>query len=167
MATVVTPDLPGVARAFNEAGAEYVVIGGFALAALQYVRATDDSDLLIPDSEDNHARVFAALGALEAQPKSGQPLSEELVAGSEHLRLYSDSGKIDLLKEGAPPLDFETVRGESTVEDVAGVPIRFAGLASVVAFKRLAGRPRDRLDIEELELIHGPIPKIDIPGLDS
>jgi len=41
-----------------------------------------------------------------------------------------------------------------------------AGLASLVAFKRLAGRPRDRLDLEELEARHGPLPILPVPGLD-
>jgi len=37
----------------------------------------------------------------------------------------------------------------------------------VVGFKRLAGRPQDRLDLTELEAIHGELPLESIPGLDS
>ncbi len=40
--------------------------------------------------------------------------------------------------------------------------------AAVVRFlKRLAGRPQDRLDLSELEAIHGELPLEPIPGLDS
>ena len=41
------PDLVGVVTAANEAGLQYVIIGGFAVIANQYVRGTEDVDLLI------------------------------------------------------------------------------------------------------------------------
>jgi hypothetical protein len=44
---------------------------------------------------------------------------------------------------------------------------RFAALSSIVGFKRLAGRPRDRNDLEELEALHGELPVDPIPGLDG
>lgn len=44
---------------------------------------------------------------------------------------------------------------------------RVAGLASLVGFKRLAGRPQDRADLIELEAIHGELPVDPIPGLDT
>lgn len=167
MPTAITPDLPGVAAAFNAAAARYVVIGGFAVAALQFVRATDDSDLLVPDDEENDQNVLAALKALNARLNDGQPVTPANIS-SDHVRVFSDRhGIVDLLKEGAPPLDFESVHRDSRVAEVSGVPVRFAGLASVVAFKRLAGRPRDRRDIEELEEIHGPLPILPVPGVDS
>ena len=40
-------------------------------------------------------------------------------------------------------------------------------VASIVGFKRLAGRPRDRNDLLGLEEIHGELPIEPIPGLDT
>ena len=51
--------------------------------------------------------------------------------------------------------------------DYGGVEFRVAGLSSIVAFKRLAGRPRDRNDLAELEEIHGELPIEPLPGLDD
>ncbi len=51
--------------------------------------------------------------------------------------------------------------------DADGEPARFAALRSVVGFKRLAARPQDRLDLEELEALYGTLPIDPIPGLDS
>jgi hypothetical protein len=48
-----------------------------------------------------------------------------------------------------------------------GQTIRFAALPSIVDFKRLAGRPQDRLDLSELEALHGELPVDPIPGLDA
>jgi hypothetical protein len=40
-------------------------------------------------------------------------------------------------------------------------------LPSIVGFKRLGGRPQDRLDLSELEALHGELPIGPIPGLDG
>jgi hypothetical protein len=165
---ITGPDLPRVAAAFNDAGARYVVIGGFAVIAHQYVRATEDVDLLIPDDEANDERVVAALERLGAKQRDGAPVSAEFVGAREHLRIESDAGLVDLLRAGASPLDFASVDAEAIEAPVDGVPIRVCGLASLVAFKRLAGRLRDRLDLEELRERHGgELPLLDLPGLDD
>ncbi len=162
------PDLPGVVSAFADAGALHVIIGGFAVIAHRHIRATEDVDLLIPEDPANDDRVLKALEVLEARHPSGRAIARADVATRPHLRADSAThGLIDLLHEGEPPLDFTSVHDSAIVADVRGVPMRFAGLESLVAFKRLAGRPRDRYDLEALEEIHGPLPIRPIPGLDA
>lgn len=51
--------------------------------------------------------------------------------------------------------------------DYGGVEFLVAGLSSIVGFKRLADRPRDRNDLIGLEEIHGDLPIEKIPGLDN
>jgi hypothetical protein len=65
-----------------------------------------------------------------------------------------------------PPLDFDTVASEAMRADYDGLVFPVAGLRSIVGFKRLAGRPQDRLDLERLAEIHGPLPEDAIPALD-
>jgi len=74
---------------------------------------------------------------------------------------------LDLLKEGEPPLDFASVSDSALRATIEGTPTLFASLPSIVAFKRLAGRPRDRQDLEALAEIHGELPILPIPGLDD
>ena len=63
---LVDPDLRAVTAALIAVGAEFVVIGGFAVVANDFVRATEDVDLLIPDSPDNDRALDAALTDLDA-----------------------------------------------------------------------------------------------------
>jgi len=162
------PDLPGVVRAFNVSEALHVIIGGFAVIAHRHIRATEDSDLLIPDDAENDDRVLNALRALEAHRMDGAAVTGRDVSDRPHLRVEcAQHGFVDLLREGVAPLDFGSVLDDSIAAEVRGVPMRFAGLASLVALKRLAGRPRDRQDLEALEQIHGPLPIRPVPGLDS
>ena len=49
-----------------DAGASFVVIGGYAVAFHGHVRATKDIDILVKPSPENAARVFRALVAFGA-----------------------------------------------------------------------------------------------------
>jgi hypothetical protein len=57
-------DLVRICRALNDAGARYVLIGGFALIAHGAARFTKDIDLLVDDAPENVARVKRALAVL-------------------------------------------------------------------------------------------------------
>jgi hypothetical protein len=70
------------------------------------------------------------------------------------------------MRGGLPPLDYETVEKRAMPAEYDEANFLVAGLASIVGFKRLAGRPRDRNDLIGLEEIHGKLPIDPIPGLD-
>jgi hypothetical protein len=57
-------DLVRICRSLNEAGARYVLIGGFAVIAHGGGRTTMDIDLLVDDSPENIVRVKSALRVL-------------------------------------------------------------------------------------------------------
>src|SRR5919204_2476382 len=58
-------DLVRICQALNDAGARYILIGGFAVIAHGGVRTTKDIDLLIDPSVENVARVKQGLRILE------------------------------------------------------------------------------------------------------
>jgi hypothetical protein len=153
------PDPVRLARALNDVRAHYLVIGGFAVIAHQYVRATEDTDLLVPADADNVAPLRSAFTQLDARVRfTGVAPTEAELAGAAHLRLDTAAGSVDLIREGDPPLDFRSgFDGRLNVE-LDGVEIPVAGLLLLTTLKRLAGRPQDRVDLEELERIHGPLP---------
>lgn len=160
------PDLQAATSALLRHGARFVVIGGFAVIANDYVRATEDIDLLIPDDAANDAALDRALVNLGAVWGDGTPFRLTDLTGRDHARLYTSAGMLDLLREGVEPLDFENVARGALRSDLGQGVFLVAGLESIVAFKRLAGRPRDRNDLLELEERHGPLPIVPIPGLD-
>jgi len=162
------PELDVAVAAMVEAGARFVVVGGFAVIANRYVRATEDIDFLVPDDADNDRRVLVALHVLDGvRYRDSEPLRDEHLGGQTHLRATTSAGVIDVMRGGLPPLDFETVAERAMRANYGGVEFLIAGLSSIVGFKRLAGRPRDRNDLEELAEIHGELPSEPIPGLDE
>jgi hypothetical protein len=163
------PDLTGVVADADAVGLEYVVIGGFAVIYHGHVRATKDSDLLVPDGPDADAAVLRFLERAHGRRlRDEKVLTAGDVAGAQHLRIGSRHGIVDIMRGGLPPLDYETVAGRAETVEFLGQSVRIASLPSIVGFKRLAHRPDpDRSDLRSLEAIHGPLPIEPIPGLDD
>jgi hypothetical protein len=161
---VAEPDLVGVCRSLNAAGAAYLVIGGFAVIAHQHIRATEDSDLLVPADGRNVEPLASGLAGLDAVvAATGAPPTREQLAELAHLRLATSAGLVDLVREGDPPLDFRSGFADRMTVVLDDVEIPVAGLALLVTLKRLAGRLRDRADLEELERVHGELPSLRLP----
>jgi hypothetical protein len=162
------PDLDGVVADANAVGLAYVVIGGFSVIANGFLRATKDSDLLVPDGAETDKAILRFLDRAEAvRLRDDKVLTRDDVAGVHHLRVRCRHGIVDIMRGGLPPLDYETVAQNAIDADVAGEPAPIASLRSIVGFKRLAGRPADKRDLEELEAFHGELPVEPIPGLDN
>jgi hypothetical protein len=162
------PELDIAAAAMVDNGARFVVVGGFAVIANRFVRATEDIDFLAPDDDANDRRILAALRGLDGvRYRDEAPLRDEHLIGQTHLRTKTRAGVIDIIRGGLPPLDYDTVEKRARDADYGEVEFKVAGLASIVGFKRLADRPRDRNDLEGLAEVHGELPIEPIPGLDS
>jgi hypothetical protein len=162
------PDLEGVVADANAVGLECVVIGGFSVIYHGHIRATKDTDILVPDGPEADDAIARFLDRAEAtRLYDRKRLTREDIAGAHHLRVNSRHGIVDIMRGGLPPLDYDTVaqRAEQTVWD--GQTVRVAALSSVVGFKRLAGRPQDRQDLADLQAIYGELPIEPIPGVDT
>ena len=165
---IADPELNVAVAAMVAEGARFVVVGGFSVIANRFVRATEDIDFLVPDDSENDRRVLSALRRLDGvRLRDEQPLEEAHLLDQTHLRAKTSAGVIDVMRGGLPPLDFETVEKRALQADYGGVEFLVAGLSSIVGFKRLAGRARDRNDLIGLEEVHGELPEDEIPGLDT
>lgn len=161
------PDLSGVVTDANAVGLPYVVIGTFAVIAHGFLRATKDTDLLVPTGEEADAAVLRLLERIEAtRLVDDEALSREEKA-AEHLRVRSRRGIVDVLRGGLPPLNYDTISKDALEVDLGAEKARIVSLASIVALKRFADRGQDRVDLEKLERVHGELPIDPIPGLDT
>src|SRR5580692_341309 len=130
------PDLDGVVADANAVGLEYVVIGGFSVMANGFLRATKDSDLLVPDGPATDEAILRFFDQIEARRlRDGKILDREDVAGAEHLRISSRHGIIDVMRGGLPPLDYDTVAQSAVHLEVDGQRAPIAALRSLVGFK--------------------------------
>lgn len=148
----------------NDASARYVVVGGVATVLHGFARLTADLDLMIDLDPSSAARVMDALTGLGLRPRA--PVDARLFADPAQRRAWiTDKGmrvfslwdparpllEVDLFVEH--PIPFEQVYARSEVMEIAGLSVRVAGLDDLIALKRLADRPQDRIDIDALTAI--------------
>jgi predicted nucleotidyltransferase len=144
----------------NGSGIPYVVVGGIAVIVHGYVRPTEDLDVLVPQRSPIGDALRVLLADWGATRLDGSALPDALFDGEHNVRARTPDGVVDFIPEGEPPLDFEAVRDSAQRVEIDGVETRVCDLRHLAAFKRLAGRLRDRADLAELEAAHGALPDV-------
>jgi hypothetical protein len=114
----------------SDAKAEFMVIGGYAVAHHGHVRATKDIDVFVRPTVENATRVMRALEAF------GAPLGALQIGADD----FATPGKVQT-----------TGRLE-----VDGRTIAVIGLGELLKNKRAAGRPQDLADVASLERLQTP-----------
>jgi hypothetical protein len=146
-----------ILRVLNDHNVDYVVVGGFAVAAHGVIRATADLDVVVEKSWQNAGRLATALERLDAHDATGAhtPLTQEVLARRADRKLQTRYGTLHILHEvpGAP--DYRSLQPPERVS-IEGLVVSVATLEVLRRMKRAAGRPKDELDLAELEALHGP-----------
>jgi hypothetical protein len=139
-------DVVRICRALNEAGARYLLIGGFAVIAHGAGRFTKDIDLLIDDDPRNVARVKRALAVLPDNAAS--QVEEDDVRRYVVVRV-ADEVVVDLMGR-ACGLTYADVATDAETLERDGVAIPIPSPATLIRTKD-TDRPQDAIDRAFLE----------------
>ncbi|MCC7077104.1 MAG: hypothetical protein IT198_08260 [Acidimicrobiia bacterium] len=128
-------------------GIDFVVIGGFAARVHGSPVVTDDLDIVIAAEPDNKTALAGALVELGARRRiGGDEYAFTGFRGDDEVlyRFVTDAGNLDVVTY---PLGghYGLLRESAQIVDVDGVRFPVAGLDMLIAMKRLADRPKDRL----------------------
>ena len=145
---MLNPDFRDMLSAFIEQGVEFLVVGGYAMAAHRLPRATKDLDLWVRPSTENAARVLRALDAFGA-PRHGLTAADLEVAGT-------------IYQVGVPPNRIDVITTVDGVEfgdawedrldvEIEGLTVPVIGRRALIANKRTVARPQDLVDADLLE----------------
>jgi hypothetical protein len=152
-----------IVRALNSAEVRFIVVGGVAVIAHGYLRATKDVDLVIQLSKHDIIAAFGALEQIDYRPSN--PITAEDFADPEKremwrrekgmlvLKMWSDAHRetpLDIFVY--EPFDFDTEYERALVGE-EDLPARFASIPALIAMKEAADRTQDRIDIEKLRII--------------
>ena len=150
--------------ALNDAGVEYVVVGGFAVIMHGHLRATRDLDLVIGLAPDNCARALDALAGAGLRPRLPVAMSD--FADPTTRRDWNENRHMLVFQLWDPanpvrsvdvfvrePFAIEEMLAEATMKEYDGVRIPVASIRQLIVMKSEAGRRNDLDDIEALREI--------------
>lgn len=164
-----------IVRALNDGGVRYLVVGGVAVNAHGFGRVTYDVDVVIGLELGNVRAAFAALRGADYQP--AVPIVAEEFAdrakreswrverGMLLLQFWSNRHRetpVDVFI--SEPFPFEEEWREARREELTpGLTVPYVRLDTLLAMKRAAGRGKDLIDIDELNLLYGRPSSFDEP----
>ena len=137
--------VPKVCALLNRHRARYVIVGAQAAILHGYVRDTHDVDILVPEDEENHARVVAALSELEdhaAAELTPRDLSENVVVK------VADEVEVDISTR-AWKVTYAEAAPTARRVTIEGVEIPFVALPVLIASKE-THRDQDQVDVRRL-----------------
>jgi predicted nucleotidyltransferase len=144
----------------SDAEVRFVLVGGLAVNAWGYLRATRDVDVVPDPAQENLEKLDGVLRGLNGKVEVGDRLlsadaiSTFLRTGDRTL-VATDLGHVDIL-QGLPQVPpFSTLAGAATEVDMDGLSVLVCSLDHLLAMKRASDRARDRDDLEALEAAQG------------
>ncbi len=143
-----------------EARVAFVLVGGLAVNAWGYLRATRDVDMVPDPDPDNLTRLGALLESLGGRVETptgtldSSAIGAFLRAGDRTL-ISTELGEVDVLQGLAQVPPYRELSAGAREADVAGLKIQVCSLEWLLDMKRSSTRDRDRDDLQALEAAHG------------
>jgi predicted nucleotidyltransferase len=139
-------DLKLLLRSLNEHAVDYLLIGGYALAAHGYQRATIDIDVLVRATAESGQRVKDALMILP--DAAARDLEPGWFEEGENIRV-ADAFVVDIMLN-ANGQTFDSLREYAQTIDLDGVPVQTVNLEGLLLTKPTM-RDKDAADRAILE----------------
>jgi hypothetical protein len=145
---LLNPDFRDLLSAFIDASVEFLVVGGYAMAAHRLPRATKDLDVWVRPSPENARCVLRALDAFGA-PRHGLTETDLQTAGTIY-QIGVPPNRVDIITE-VEGVGFDDAWGDRREVEIEGLRIPVIGRAHLILNKRTVRRPQDLVDADLLE----------------
>jgi predicted nucleotidyltransferase len=144
-------------RRLVEAGVDFVVVGGVAVIMRSTPRFTQDLDISYATDQANLDRlgeVLVEMGARLRGVEEDVPFQADgrTLRHARLLTLTTAEGDLDLLAKPDGSPSYAALRRRAEEMNFDGVIVRIASIEDLLAMKQAAGRLKDLVDIESLEV---------------
>lgn len=144
-------------RRISEGGVEFVLVGGLAVNAWGVVRGTKDVDIVVSPDPENLKRLAEVAVEVHGHVQSREsflstPFSIEAeLASGRRVAIETEIGLVDVVQglDGVPA--YASLRASAVNTEILGVMIPVCSLDDLRRMKSAAGRPRDLVDLEDLD----------------
>ncbi|MBL8199784.1 MAG: nucleotidyl transferase AbiEii/AbiGii toxin family protein [Chromatiales bacterium] len=138
-------DVRTLAHYLAEAGVEYALVGGYAVAVHGFNRFSEDIDILVNPSAANARRWIEALSRLpDAAARELADEQDVFAADKRYAIRINDEFVVDVLPSVAG-LSWEQMVPHIITKEIDGVPLRLLDLEGLLKTKQ-GVRPKDQLD---------------------
>lgn len=134
-------DLKTLVRSLNEHGVDYLLIGGYALFAHGYHRATEDIDVLVPGTIESGIKLKQALMVLPDQ--AAKDINPEWFLEDENIRV-ADAFVVDIMLN-ANQQTYASLKDYAEHIDLNGLAVRTVNLEGLLLTKQTM-RDKDAAD---------------------
>ncbi|MFB3890649.1 MAG: hypothetical protein ACE15C_01355 [Phycisphaerae bacterium] len=144
----ISEDFRELCELLNSQGAEYVIVGGYAVGFHGAPRFTADIDFFVRPTEQNYTRIVAALEAF-GFGSVGLTLDEFLLPGR-IIQIGVEPNRVDLITSITGVSWEEADRGK-VAGQYGGVPVFYIGRQELLKNKAASARKKDLADVEALD----------------
>lgn len=137
-----------------ENNVKYLTIGGLAVNIYGYGRNTGDIDIYIDDTTENRTNLRNALKSMGLGDYENIQ-TMQFVPGWTDIPL-NFGFRLDLMTsvKGLENKSFSELLNNATIVDIENTKVYFIDYDNLILSKKAANRPKDLLDIEELEKVN-------------
>ena len=143
----VNPDFRDLFAALNAAHADFLIVGGYALAVHGAPRFTKDLDVWIRANPDNAQKVWNALDEFGA-PFLDLTIQDLSVPGIV-FQMGLPPNRIDIITV-IDGVEFDEAWEDRVSSAYGDQPVMVIGLEDLIRNKEATGRPQDNLDAQTL-----------------
>ncbi len=148
------PDLRALLTPLLRHGVDFVMVGGMAGLSHGSGYPSYDLDIVYARDRENIQRLVEALREIGVRLR-GAPadlpflLDAKTIENGSNFTFLTPHGDFDILgyADGMP--SYEELRSDAPVRDILGLDIRVASIEHLIAMKRAANRPKDKVAVEE------------------
>lgn len=140
-------DFDRIVSSLNKHHVDFMIIDGWAVVYHGHVRMTEDLDIYVRPTEDNAKRTVAAL---EAAGGGCPELTPEVFTRDNGISLGEAPMKVDVVSR-LPGVDFDQAWSRREAGPFGSETVSFMSREDLISNKRAVARPKDLLDVSELE----------------
>jgi len=134
-----------LARYLDEAGAEYALVDGYAIAAHGFSRFSEDIDILVNPSAENARRWIVALSRLPDRAAAELAAEGDVFADDKRYAIrINDEFTVDVMPSIAG-FGWAEMAAHIVAMTIDGTPVRVLDLPGLLKTKQGA-RPKDQMD---------------------
>lgn len=149
---ILNDELINFWKSLNQFHVKYMMIGGFAVNLHGFSRMTGDLDVWLKDEKSNRRNLGKALKQFGYDENTFEDLN--FVPGWTDFSI-ANGIRLDIMTTmiGLENISFDEALKQANVAKILDVHVPFLNIHHLIKNKKVTNRPKDRIDVIELEKI--------------